>query len=590
MKANKSYFSIKSFLTFIGRYKLRISIVFVSFVIADIFIALFPVFIGKLIGSLSAHPVDRHQAYVYAIYLIICSTGHSLRWHVSELLYLKLLNPLSFMYENILFKQVINKPYHYFVDKFTGKVSSYITTLSQEFRDQQEKFFWDYANHVIQLIAIAIILTTVNWQTGVIFIFGLVSMVLIGRHTIRNSIKYEKTWTDVQATKNGRIVDAIANFANIKSFQKETTEGRAIEVEQDKVIRASSKSFIWTVVFWGSMGFIIRNFIWPVTILLNVYLFLHHEIDLAALSTFLSAVVLFSNYIWEIIWNFSQFTLKLARVEEAHTYLFGKTNVTQEFFYRTESEQPALELNNQLEFRQLNFAYPDKQTDPVLKNVDLVIQKGEKIGIVGKSGGGKTTLTKLLLGYYSTNNGMILLDGQPVDNRDLASLISFVPQDTSLFHRSIADNIAYATDRNVTRSEIVRAAKHAHAHEFIDNIDQQYDALVGERGVKLSAGQRQRIAIARAFLDDKPILILDEATSALDSESEVLVQQALEDLWHNKTVIAIAHRLSTLRNMDKIIVLDKGQIAEQGSHEHLLKHGQIYASLWAHQSGGFLED
>jgi ATP-binding cassette subfamily B protein len=135
----------------------------------------------------------------------------------------------------------------------------------------------------------------------VIFIFGLVSMVLIGRHTIRNSIKYEKTWTDVQATKNGRIVDAIANFANIKSFQKETTEGRAIEVEQDKVIRASSKSFIWTVVFWGSMGFIIRNFIWPVTILLNVYLFLHHEIDLAALSTFLSAVVLFSNYIWELL-------------------------------------------------------------------------------------------------------------------------------------------------------------------------------------------------------------------------------------------------------------------------------------------------
>jgi ATP-binding cassette subfamily B protein len=590
MKALKSYFSIKSFLSFMGRYKLRIGIVFVSFVIADIFIALFPVFIGKLIGSLSAHPIDQHQAYVYAVYLIICSTGHSLMWHVSELLYLKLLNPLSFKYENILFKQVINKPYHYFVDKFTGKISSYITTISQEFRDQQEKLFWDYANHVIQLIAIAIILTAVNWQTGMIFVFGLASMLLIGRHTIRNSIKYEKIWTDVQATKNGRIVDAVANFANIKSFQKEKTEGQAIEAEQEKVIRASGKSFIWTVVFWGSMGFIIRNFIWPVTILLNVYLFIHHRIDLTALTTFLSAVVLFSNYIWEIIWNLSQFTLKLARVEEAHTYLFGKTNVAQEYFARTMSEQPNLELHDQLEFRRLNFAYPDKQAVSVLKDINLVINKGEKIGIVGRSGGGKTTLTKLLLGYYSMNDDTILLDGQPVDNSDLASLISFVPQDTSLFHRSIADNIAYATDRKVTRSEIIQAAKHAHAHEFIETIEQQYDALVGERGVKLSAGQRQRIAIARAFLDNKPILILDEATSALDSESEILVQQALEDLWQHKTVIAIAHRLSTLRNMDKIIVLQKGTIAEQGTHEHLLKHGEIYANLWAHQSGGFLED
>jgi ATP-binding cassette subfamily B protein len=344
------------------------------------------------------------------------------------------------------------------------------------------------------------------------------------------------------------------------------------------------------VVFWGSMGFIIRNFIWPVTILLNVYLFIHHRIDLTALTTFLSAVVLFSNYIWEIIWNLSQFTLKLARVEEAHTYLFGKTNVAQEYFARTMSEQPNLELHDQLEFRRLNFAYPDKQAVSVLKDINLVINKGEKIGIVGRSGGGKTTLTKLLLGYYSMNDDTILLDGQPVDNSDLASLISFVPQDTSLFHRSIADNIAYATDRKVTRSEIIQAAKHAHAHEFIETIEQQYDALVGERGVKLSAGQRQRIAIARAFLDNKPILILDEATSALDSESEILVQQALEDLWQHKTVIAIAHRLSTLRNMDKIIVLQKGTIAEQGTHEHLLKHGEIYANLWAHQSGGFLED
>jgi ABC-type multidrug transport system fused ATPase/permease subunit len=225
----------------------------------------------------------------------------------------------------------------------------------------------------------------------------------------------------------------------------------------------------------------------------------------------------------------------------------------------------------------------------VLKRVNLSIKKGEKIGIVGRSGSGKTTLTKLLLNYYSTQENQIMIDGQPIETKDLASMISYVPQDTSLFHRSIADNIAYAADREVDRSQVIEAAKQAHADEFITQVPEGYEALVGERGVKLSAGQRQRIAIARAFLDDKPILILDEATSALDSESELLVQQALEALWENKTVLAIAHRLSTLRHMDRIIVMDKGRIIEEGTHQELLDKKGTYAKLWAHQSGGFIE-
>lgn len=165
-----------------------------------------------------------------------------------------------------------------------------------------------------------------------------------------------------------------------------------------------------------------------------------------------------------------------------------------------------------------------------------------------------------------------------------------MPQDTSLFHRTIADNIAYAGDHEATLEDIIRASKLAHAHEFISKINNSYQALVGERGIKLSAGQRQRIAIARAILDNKPVLILDEATSALDSESEILVQKGLEALWHNKTVIAIAHRLSTLRHMDKIIVMDKGKIVEFGSHNELLAQNGAYAKLWQHQSGGFLEE
>ncbi|HZL08180.1 MAG TPA: ABC transporter ATP-binding protein [Candidatus Dormibacteraeota bacterium] len=586
----KDYYSIRSYLSYAKRYKWRATAIFTSFVIANVLLAVVPVFIGKLVGSLAATPTQTHSAVIYVWILIFCSVAHDIIWHLSELLYLKLFNRVSFDYETILFQRIIHKPYPYFVDKFTGKVASYITTISQELRDFSQNVFWEYASQLVNLISLIIILIFVNWKTGVVFVAGLLIMFTIGRVTIRNSTKYEKKLTDIQSTKNGKIIDAIANFVNIKSFQKEAAETKNLGAEQEITIQAARRSFIWNVVFWGSLGMIVRALIWPVTIGLNVYLYLHHQISIAALSTFLSAVLLFSTTIWDAIWQLAQFNLKAARMEEAHTYLFGHVNIIQQ----ADEEQQRLldnrQFNDVLSLRSLDFAYPDKKDVMVLDDIKLSLKKGEKIGIVGKSGSGKTTLTKLLLGYYPVEPEQILLDGVPIDTRDLSALISYVPQDTSLFHRSVADNIAYATDKTVDRQDIITAAKQAHANEFIVKISEGYDALVGERGVKLSAGQRQRIAIARAFLDDKPILVLDEATSALDSESELLVQQALEALWEHKTVIAIAHRLSTLRHMDKIIVLDKGRIIEQGTHQELIDKRGKYASLWSHQSGGFIED
>ena len=592
MKTNKtkSYFSLRSYMSHLGRYKWPAALVFSSFVIADVLLAVIPVFIGQLIGSLAAQPVEGHQAVIYVWILIGCSAGHDVMWHVSELLFLKFLNRVSYDYETIVFQHIIQKPYPYFVDKFTGKISSYITSLSQELRDFTEKIFWDYAGHSVSLVAVVAIMTAVNWQTGLIFAGGLLLMLVVGRHTVTNSFRYEKKQADVRSTKNGKIIDAIANFVNVKSFQKEATEIRTIAAEQEINIKVARTSFIWDVVFWGSMGFFIRYLMWPATIGLNVYLFLHHQISLGDLTTFLSAVLLFSTTIWEVIWTFSQFNLRLARMEEAHSYLFGPVNIIAQTVNPDHRQAKALLFETTLRLQDLSFAYPDDVDNLVLDSLNLEIKKGQKIGIVGKSGSGKSTLTKLLLGYYTVADGQLLLDEQPVASHDLAQQVAYVPQDTSLFHRTIADNIAYAADREVSHDEVIAAAKQAHAHEFIIQIGEQYESLVGERGVKLSAGQRQRIAIARAFLDDKPILVLDEATSALDSESELLVQEALEALWQHKTVIAIAHRLSTLRHMDKIIVLDKGRIIEQGNHQELLAHKGKYAKLWAHQSGGFLTD
>jgi ATP-binding cassette subfamily B multidrug efflux pump len=245
-------------------------------------------------------------------------------------------------------------------------------------------------------------------------------------------------------------------------------------------------------------------------------------------------------------------------------------------------------------FQNIVFNYP-AQKKSVITNFSLHIKPGEKVGLVGRSGSGKSTLVNLLLRFYDLKSGVIMIDNQDISGikqNSLREKIGMVTQDTSLLHRSVKDNIAYGRPK-ATQNEIIRAAKRAKAHDFImqleDNFHRKgYEAHVGERGVKLSGGQRQRISIARVMLKDAPILLLDEATSALDSEIEVVIQQSLYQLMEGKTVIAIAHRLSTIAKMDRLIVIDKGRIIEEGSHAKLIKKNGLYARLWKHQSGGFL--
>lgn len=583
----KGGYALRSFVVYASRFKLQFIVVGTLFLLSNVLIAIIPIFIGMLIGELAGNPDTYTKTAVYVGILVACSTFHDIIWRLAEIAYLRFILPLAYKYETVLFRQVIHKPYPYFVDKFTGKLASYISTLSQEMRALTEALFYNYLYNIIGLITMAFILSSINLQTGIIFAASLLVMFIVGRFSVRNSLKYEKIAADSIATKNGLVIDAVANFVNVKSFQKENFELSRMLTEQNKVIRDTSKSFAWSIFFWGTMSLFVRHLIWPVTIILNVYLYTKGQVSVEQLATLLSAVLLFSATIWDIIWQLSQFNLKISRVEEAHRYLFGNAFI--EFDAESHLDTKVPEFEKTISFKNLSFAYPDRPDRHVLHDINLEIKHGEKIGIVGKSGGGKSTITKIMLGYYDVKDG-IELDGKQVDTKHLARIISYVPQDTPLFHRSVADNIAYAANGNPTREEITTAAQHAHAHEFIQNITDGYDALVGERGVKLSIGQRQRIAIARAFLDDKPVLVLDEATSALDSESEVLIQDALEDLWQDKTVIAIAHRLSTLRNMDRILVIEHGTIQEEGTHKELLALNGAYAKLWSHQSGGFIEE
>lgn len=591
-KQKKRYSSLRAYLKFITTFKGRFFAVFGLFALADAVLAILPVFVGNFVAALGEKPIHSESVYWLAAILIVISIGHDTAWRLGEWFYRGLLNAKTYEFENVIFQAVMSKPYPYFIDKFTGKISSYIATIGREFREFVDQLCYEYADLIIKLPIIGAIMFSVNVPTGIVFVVSIIIMFVAGRKLVGRSIEAERQLTDVNSSLEGHVIDVVSNFVSVKAFRRERNEFKEVTARRRRVVDASKRMLLWDIVFWGVMSLMVRWVIWPSTILLNLWMFLHGQINLAQMTTFVSTLLIFAEYIWRVIWNVSQFNIKLGRIEESYHYLFGDTDVVSEWLLGghefKKHEQPS--FTDSLSFQNLQFAYPDKRERRVLNGIDLSIKKNEKIGIVGASGSGKTTLIKLLLGYYELPMGMVRLDGQVIDNRRLVNLIAYVPQDTPLFHRSIRENIAYGSDTTATQEAIELAAKRAHAHEFITDTVGGYEALVGERGIKLSMGQRQRVAIARAFLDDKPLLILDEATSALDSESEVLVQEALEDLWRDRTVIAIAHRLSTLRHMDRIVVMDGGKIIEQGTHRQLLEKRGRYYKLWQHQSGGVLAE
>ena len=583
-KKRMTFTGLKAYLRFIRPHWPKILFVLALFTLANIALAVLPLFIGLLVDTLSASTVDTGKGWLYAWVLVVLSSGHDILWRSAEFSYRAFLNRINYDFENLLFQSIISKPFAYFTDKMTGKVGSYITLITNEFRNLLSGLLFDFSGQVVSIVAMFLILGSLNWQTGLIFSLGLLGMLLVGRHTLAYNMKYEAHSADIASDKNGTLFDVVGNYASVKAFHTERSEFDTIGREQHKAYQANQKAFLSGIVFWASMSFFVRHLMWPLIILLNVWFFFQGQLTIGALATLLSTVLLFSNTIWGSVWYVSQLGKQLARIEEAYSYLLGESDTDTKLLpVKTPEFNYAIEITN------LNFAYPDKPDRIVLHDISLTLRYGEKIGIVGASGSGKTTLTKLLLDFYPIPEDSLTVDGRVVNGREFAKLVSFVPQDTALFHRSIAANIAYGSTRTSLQA-VQAAARQASADEFIQNMPEGYDTLIGERGTKISGGQRQRIAIARAILQNRPVLILDEATSALDSESEVKIQRALDTLWEGKTVIAVAHRLSTLRNMDRIIVMEHGRIIEDGSHEELTKQGGTYAKLWNHQSGGFIEE
>jgi ATP-binding cassette, subfamily B, bacterial len=382
----------------------------------------------------------------------------------------------------------------------------------------------------------------------------------------------------------GKIVDSISNMSNVRLFSHHQFENKLIqEACLDTVTK--DRSVQWTILkmrIWWDLSIIVLI---TVNIYMLIYMYSRNQVTIGDFSFIMTLSVSVFYNLWYLASQFVTFTEELGKCKQALSIVTAAHDIKDEI-----NAQPLIVTKGRIEFDEVSFHYHEGEC--LFENKNVVIQPGEKVGLVGLSGSGKSTFVNLILRLFTVEAGRILIDGQNINAITLDSLrekIAMIPQDTSLFHRSLLENIRYGR-LDASDEEVITASISAHCHEFISKLKDGYQSLVGERGIKLSGGQRQRIAIARALLKNAPILILDEATSSLDSLTEQLIQESLRLLMQGRTTIVIAHRLSTLSSMDRILVFDHGRIIEEGSHEELIKQQGHYARMWHMQAGGFMPD
>lgn len=438
------------------------------------------------------------------------------------------------------------------------------------------------------VIVLGIILVAINsWLIGLI-VLVMASMAIGSGILLRMRMApFRKKRHAAGKAVTAHLSDTIVNNTTVKTFGNETYE--LIKHRALARVLLAARTHDWHKIATDGTY---RNFfllLFQIIFIIAVVHEVHSNPSLLATSIFaFSYTITVSNRLFQV-------GTMMRTLEDALLLAMPTTEMLlEEPEIRDAPDATDLKVaKGAIELRDVTFHYTDSSAaQQVFKHLDLDIKPGEKVGLVGPSGGGKSTLTRLLLRFEDIQEGSISIDGQNIAEVTQTSLrrnIAYVPQEPLLFHRTITENIAYGSN-DATEHAVRRAAEQAYAHDFIMALPNGYDTVVGERGVKLSGGQRQRIAIARAILKDAPILILDEATAALDSESEVVIQQALNELMEQRTAIVIAHRLSTIQRMDRIVVLDGGKIIEQGKHSELIAKGGLYAKLWKHQSGGFLQD
>ena len=558
-------------------------------------VAVFEVFLFRFIGQLvdwvanltPAQLFELHKTEILVMSVVVLAAFPLTVFFHSTLIHQTLLGNMPMKIRWNAHRYLLGQSLGFFQDEFAGRISTKVMQTALAVRESVMKLLDVFLYSSVFFIGIIFVALDLQWRLAIPFAVWLVLYIAAVTYFVPRLRDVSERQADARSEMTGRIVDTYTNMATVKLFSHSQREASYAKDSMELFLNTVHPQMRLVTSFVTTVWCLNALLIFSIGAL-SVALWTKSLVGAGAIAAATGVVMRLYGMSQWVMWEVSGLFENIGTVHDGMATLSRAKTVV---------DQPdAKELQvtkGTIDFNKVTFTYDNQHQ--VFENLNLTIKAGEKVGLVGRSGAGKSTLVNVLLRFFDLESGEILVDGQNISDIKQESLrqsIGMVTQDTSLLHRSVYDNLVYGRP-SATHEEVLAAIKEAQADTFISSLvdakgRKGLDAHVGERGVKLSGGQRQRIAIARVLLKNAPILILDEATSALDSEVESAIQENLNNLMEKKTVIAIAHRLSTIAAMDRLIVLDKGKVIEQGSHQELLAANGVYAQLWARQSGGFL--
>jgi len=550
-------------------------------------LSLWPYLSKLLLDKLASTPYQNavSETWGIALLLIIFTILPGLVWRLCDFSWMHLTPAMKKKITAESMDYAMQHSHNFFQNNFSGSLANKVRDLASCTPTMLGRILYSFLNVFLSLVIAFVALFSIHKAFAFALIFWAIIFILMALKAAKISDPLSVAAADQQTKIMGNLVDVLSNIANVRLFARSRFESDRINIFQDEYSKLSKRRNAFLIKFYIYHSFTFTAyFIFCIVGLIWLY-----SEGLVTLGDFLMLFTI-NNWIIHLMWmsanEMSGFLEDVGTINQALSVINEPLQIKD-----IEGAKTLVVDRGEIIFENVGFNYY-KNLAPLFSNKSLTIKSGQKVGLVGHSGSGKTTFVNLILRFFDIDSGRILIDGQDISKvtqESLRAKIGMIPQDPSLFHRSLLENISYGNENTLHLFDpVIEAAKKAHAHEFIENLPEGYDSLVGERGVKLSGGQRQRIAIARAFLKNAPILILDEATSQLDSITENLIQESLENLMKDKTTVVVAHRLSTLKRMDRILVFNAGKIIEDGSHQDLLDLNGTYKKLWDSQVGGFI--